>query len=280
VQEEVEEGAQDVPEAHAEAAGLMRPSRGSKLVSVGSIAIALALVLPGSSIAARDFGSNLSHGSTAGRSGGGPLDLWNARLPDESTAGTLVAPIGGVVVRYTIGKSGGAWSPIHLRVIRPLGDGIWSGLGASYPDVVPTVEKGTETFQARVPISVGDYVSVETSYPEAQLPLGIYLPDSLAFAFSTYQTTLAPGGTEVSPAGDWPYVEIPLQARVETDVDGDGFGDETQDRCPSNGNTQAPCSANTPVAKRKCMKHRHKRSLSAKKKCRKKKSTHGRGKRT
>jgi hypothetical protein len=39
---------------------------------------------------------------------------------------------------------------------------------------------------------------------------------------------------------------FPVAARVEPDADGDGFGDETQDLCPTEANTQAACPSSSP----------------------------------
>jgi hypothetical protein len=52
---------------------------------------------------------------------------------------------------------------------------------------------------------------------------------------------------------------------IEGDADGDGFGDETQDACPTNASTQGTCP------KKKCKKkHRKHSAEAAKKKCKKK----------
>ena len=34
---------------------------------------------------------------------------------------------------------------------------------------------------------------------------------------------------------------VPVEATLEVDADHDGFGDETQDRCPTDASTQGPC---------------------------------------
>ncbi len=63
--------------------------------------------------------------------------------------------------------------------------------------------------------------------------------------------------------------ELLIQFRVEPDADGDGYGDETQDRCTTQRGTQGACVK--PV-KKKCKKKPKKKSASAaakKKKCKK-----------
>ena len=58
-----------------------------------------------------------------------------------------------------------------------------------------------------------------------------------------------------------------ISAVLEPDADHDGFGDETQDQCPTNGTTQGPCPK-----KKKCKhKEKHKSGAVIAKKCKKKK---------
>ena len=62
---------------------------------------------------------------------------------------------------------------------------------------------------------------------------------------------------------------VNAQAVVEPDADHDGFGDNTQDQCPSNGTTQGPCPV-TP-SKKKCKhKKKHHSAAVVAKKCKKK----------
>ncbi len=56
--------------------------------------------------------------------------------------------------------------------------------------------------------------------------------------------------------------ELMVQYRIEPDADLDGFGDETQDRCPTNAATQAACPATaTPATTpaKKCKKKKRKK---------------------
>jgi hypothetical protein len=41
--------------------------------------------------------------------------------------------------------------------------------------------------------------------------------------------------------------ELLVQATIEPDADGDGYGDETQDQCPTQASTQGPCDNTPPV---------------------------------
>jgi hypothetical protein len=69
---------------------------------------------------------------------------------------------------------------------------------------------------------------------------------------------------------------LDLSATLEPDADHDGFGDETQDQCPT---TPAPrvlarSSPATPT-KKKCKKHKKHRSAESAKKKKCKKRKHG-----
>ena len=43
-----------------------------------------------------------------------------------------------------------------------------------------------------------------------------------------------------------PKAQIPVFATVEPDADGDGYGDETQDQCPTQATTQGACDTTAP----------------------------------
>jgi hypothetical protein len=47
-------------------------------------------------------------------------------------------------------------------------------------------------------------------------------------------------GSTAPFASDFPYL-VPVTALIEPDADGDGYGDETQDKCPQAASVQAEC---------------------------------------
>ena len=59
--------------------------------------------------------------------------------------------------------------------------------------------------------------------------------------------------------------ELLLQYSVEPDADGDGYGDQTQDQCPSQAGTHGACV--TPAKKKKCKKRKKSAAAAKKKKC-------------
>ena len=59
------------------------------------------------------------------------------------------------------------------------------------------------------------------------------------------------GGGDIAPGQmgtatiAWPNQRVSVAATVESDADKDGFGDDTQDACPTDATRQDPCPAST-----------------------------------
>jgi hypothetical protein len=83
----------------------------------------------------------------------------------------------------------------------------------------------------------------------------------------------APGETRGPAGAPEPETLVNVSAVLEADADGDGFGDETQDQCPTDASTQGPCptaaTGQRAAALKKCKKKfRHNKAKL--RKCRKK----------
>src|SRR5262249_48277211 len=134
-------------------------------------------------------------------------------------------------------------------------------------DVQFPVANQLKTFSSRVPAQTGEVI-------------GFYFPSP---SFVACATAPAPGYTMVFVSGDvapgtnnlaftsTPSVHLDLSARLEPDADHDGYGDETQDQCPTDASTQGPCrvpvTGQRAAALKKCKK---KHSARARRRCRKK----------
>lgn len=97
---------------------------------------------------------------------------------------------------------------------------------------IETVVAGSNEFATRVPVSEYDHV-------------GLRGPEQTLICNQAMNTA---GRVD----GDWStgesrhlevlvHVGVPVVVRVERDQDGDGYGDETQDQCPSSALSQGPC---------------------------------------
>jgi uncharacterized repeat protein (TIGR01451 family) len=96
-----------------------------------------------------------------------------------------------------------------------------------------------EAFPVRLPIAAGQGIAMWSA-------------DGYDCGFSTsdagdqvlFNGDPEPGaGTSISAQDGGMNERVPLQATIEPDADGDGFGDETQDQCPSDAASHAPCVA-------------------------------------
>jgi hypothetical protein len=156
----------------------------------------------------------------------------------------VAAPTSGILTEWTVtSNQGNGGTPSEelflsrlarqtLNVYRPAG-------GKSYTLVAeaeggPLTLMGASTYLARIPIQAGDLLGLggglslycETTDPADKI---VYLEGQRVLG----STTEFPDEEE--------EIGIPVKARVEPDVDGDGYGDETQDKCPQSAAYQTAC---------------------------------------
>jgi hypothetical protein len=91
----------------------------------------------------------------------------------------------------------------------------------------------------------------------------------------------APGETRSAVGAPDPVTLLNVSAVLEPDADGDGFGDETQDQCPTNATTQGPCPtpAAAPTGQRAVAIKKCKKKFPGKAKAKKRKKCKKRAKR-
>jgi hypothetical protein len=182
----------------------------------------------------------------------------------------VAAPISGVLTEWTVTSNlGSGGTPSEelflsrlarqtLNVYRPAG-------GKSYTLVAeaeggPLKLIGASTYLARIPVQAGDLLGLGAGfalYCQATEPADkiVYLEGQPALG----STTEFPNEEE--------EIGIPVKARIEPDVDGDGYGDETQDKCPQSAAYQTACPVVTisslPTAGKKAVTLYISTSLSA-----------------
>lgn len=156
----------------------------------------------------------------------------------------LAAPFPGVITSWSYRVQNSANGNFAtLRVIRPAAGTSFFGVRTSEPVPVPNPSNsGVNTSAARVPIAAGDHIAIDLPVSlsvYAAVPPGVtkdgWSP-ALANGETRNPTGIAGGGSEVQ-----------VQAREEPDADTDGFGDETQDLCPTNALIQSACPAELPA---------------------------------
>jgi hypothetical protein len=141
-----------------------------------------------------------------------------------------------------------------------------------------TVPSALNTFLVRIPVAAGDQIALYSpNLQPGDLTSAVYHDFPGSGHTARYLEAAEPGASFTTAAAVGNTL-LNVSATVEPDADGDGFGDETQDQCPSQTALQAAC----PVKKsKKCKKRKKKKGkeagASAKKKkgCKKKKKKRG-----
>jgi hypothetical protein len=178
------------------------------------------------------------------------------------------APVSGVITSWST-AGGSTATQLMLEVLRPNpGAGSFHYIPKQKDVLRDVVANQLNTYSGiHLPIAAGDYI-------------GLYVPPAGANCLSF---TAGSGESYHHVTGDPPLdVDaffnnlqssglINASALIEPDADGDGFGDETQDGCPSSPAAQGACPTSAPpaVKKKKCKKKSHRSAVVAKK-CRKK----------
>jgi hypothetical protein len=247
----------------------LRPQR----APIYAVVILVLLVMPSPAGAVVTFGSNLSRPANIGHgvSGSDATEGFGAMPATSLAAGGKDSPMAGVIVRWRI-KMGSTTTAVALRVIRP-GDST-TATGAGTGETVTPSANTTSELAARLPVQSGDGIGVNWADGQT-LTARSDTPGATILAWFPLLDSAPP-----SPASTSPSRELLINADVEPDADGDGFGDETQDQCPTNASTQGPCPV-TPAASvtgqraaalKKCKKKAKKNHWSKKKlkKCKKK----------
>jgi hypothetical protein len=207
-------------------------ARRSAVLVTALVAIACAIGVPSAS-ASVEFGDNCSASSAAPK----------FTLVELAQTGTLPidAPTSGVItkVKFNVAAPIPIAIPQTVKVLRPLAGTEF----AVSQEATVNVPPGSSSLDVRMPVKPGERLALHgppfkfgptetqvTFYcgPE-EGPLGTSLEDS------------PPGGT-IKFTETPTKARVPVVAVIEPDADGDGYGDETQDKCPQSAAVQADCS--------------------------------------
>jgi hypothetical protein len=238
-----------------------------------SVIAAFAAAAPAAAPAATTIGAgDASTWSLTGDCYPGDREAVLAHLPEiRRAAGGLRAP-SGVVTRWSISTFNGAYAVgIALRIYDDLGAAGFRFVRESAHGVVSDPDsQGENAFATRLPITSGQAIGLRLIGDGANPCFNN--DNEAACDTSGFIPPLLAGASGPGFASD---ACLPLRAVVEPDADGDGFGDETQDGCPTLATSQVPCVPLDPCqsftkkqkkSKKKCVCRRDKQG-KARKKC-------------
>ena len=147
----------------------------------------------------------------------------------------------GVIVRWRLRSA--SRGTAALRVLRPSPGGAFAGVRAGPPRrLAIRARAGRDAryvFTARIPVERGDLLAVDLGRGPAAV---FHLRSGPGYEALSFEPALAASEPR-APTRALDGAELLLNADVEADADGDGFGDDTQDNCPSipNDQTSNPC---------------------------------------
>jgi hypothetical protein len=150
------------------------------------------------------------------------------------TDGTVSALARGVIVRWRVFGNGGA-GDMNLKVLRPEGAMVRVAAESPTLSVAPSDYGIVTSAPTQIPIQAGDRIGVATTSGS----YGVYQRLGIGH-WETINPAPAVGST-ATPAEISTQTELLQSADVEADVDGDGYGDETQDACPSDPAEHGGC---------------------------------------
>lgn len=190
-------------------------------LSVVSSLAALLLVAPAASASSEAGWNCTATGSKPG------VTLLATPWPDYPVS-PLVKEFPGVIVGFAL-RVGPGLGPIaqQLGVFRPSSAGQYTKVAESAVEVFPD---GFTQYPARIPVQRGDF-------------LGLYGPVATLYCGegpgALFEGAIAVG--ETKPFVNEDAAKSPVSAVVEPDLDGDGYGDQSQDGCPISPMIQTDC---------------------------------------
>jgi hypothetical protein len=191
------------------------------------------LAVPSGAGAATIFGSNLL-GEINWEACAGETETWsctysNPDLPEASrAAGGAAAPSAGVLTSWRVkaddSGAGTLERKLRLRVLRG-NTGVGTGALESLP-----LAAGIYSYATRLPVNAGDRLGLD--FPDTAAGEPVPVISATLGAALDYWNPLLGEGADTPPNFAEPSQELLVQATLEPDADGDGWGDETQDGCP------------------------------------------------
>jgi len=231
------------------------PSLKRRLTILVLTAAAAMLLVPALAQAATTFGSRLNHDpANSGECAtfDGTCTLVSFIHPSDPNGDPYAggAPVDGVITKFRIrAYITTAAQQVTFRVADITRDATddstaLATAAGTGPSVTLQVNEGAleapiQEFAGRLPVKKGQHLAIDAGkYVQATVNDS---GDKFSYVYSPplVDGSGARGSTEATG-------ELLVQASIEPDGDGDGFGDETQDQCPTQKTTQGACDTTAP----------------------------------
>lgn len=208
----------------------------------------LLIATPSAAVAATILGSPGAPGGSCA----GPGTQVEAIQIQRANGAKDAAPAPGVITSWTYDQGAGE-SVVTLRTYRPTATpNQYAVLAEDGAPRTLAANSGAHTFPTRMPVNAGDTIGLRVTSGNC-LSTTSSTDDKLLIKAGSPTPV---GGTVTFPATSSAVTTF-VTAVLEPDADHDGYGDETQDRCPQLASTQAGCPPDTVITK-KPKRHSHK----------------------
>jgi len=151
---------------------------------------------------------------------------------------SYTVPSAGVITSWSWDAGANTVPNLVFKVARHVSGDDYTITGTSLAGT--QTANSVNTYPARISVQAGDVIGVFQNGGTC---------GSIEGSGDSYETVPSdePLGstTTYTPYTEWRF---PVAATLEPDADGDGYGDETQDQCPTNASTHGPCPSSQPPA--------------------------------
>jgi hypothetical protein len=230
------------------------PKLKSRVTAVLLGAVSALLVLPAAGQAATTFGSLMKNEpteTTCGLLGNCTIVSFVVSTEPNGDPDSTGAPIDGVITKFRIrayaleepGQVTFRVADITLPDPNNNDSALATAAGTGPTITIQPEEEVLETpireVGGRVPVKKGQHLGVDMTKSIAAVYNSNGDKRSYVFAPPLVEGSGQRGSTEAAN-------ELLVAGVIEPDADGDGFGDETQDQCPTQKTTQGPCDTQPP----------------------------------
>lgn len=145
----------------------------------------------------------------------------------------------GVVTKWRVSAAVGVPTSQQLAILRATGNPN-EFLTVAESAAATVGGNGVSSFDTRIPVKAGDRLAAAPGpVTGTAVPAALYCLGTPGDSMGSFSGDPAVGST--NPYTPTPNLLAAISATVEPDADNDGFGDETQDKCPQSASTQEPC---------------------------------------
>jgi hypothetical protein len=178
--------------------------------------------------------TEIGHAQSLSGSGGENCGTNLTWVQTAASSANYTVPFDGVITSWSVGDN--ISTAIKLKVLRPVTSNAYNVIASDGPRNPPN--GGISTYQVRFPVRQGDSIAMQVGTGHYCFPGYGAVPGDVAEPVSgdpAVGQAIGVGGTSYAST------RLPISATVEPDRDGDGYGDETQDACPTLASTQGSC---------------------------------------